>query len=418
MDDFFPLPAKCRKELDKNIIEVLARFTESCKTDKPDDIIIYAIDYFKKLRQKRQDDKAEKEYIDKLSLKQAVTPLAEFDTEEEFIEGHHEHVRSECHDLEKLKQELPNRPVEKRMETKKFLASTLRQSCLFQTLDYERMRNVINAMRPKFVRKGECVLEQGKTIDSFMVFENGAFEVLKIKPPVPEPKLIRTGGRGEYFGENSLLHPIVNKVSVIALLDSTLWTISRVRFRRILLRTGLSQRRKNAKFLNYIPFFENLTESERLSIAEQMRTVYIKEGESVYQQGECASGIFVVEYGSVSLNLRGSQDLQIMVNRVEERQYFGEMALFTHDRRPSTAIALIPLCLHFVGVSSFENVVGPCLQLMARTPVGLSERIMELFGHISNIKNLRSELPNTLRLSLESLRDLEVENKTSHEEMQ
>ncbi|XP_026471836.1 cAMP-dependent protein kinase type II regulatory subunit-like [Ctenocephalides felis] len=388
MDDFFPLPAKCRKELDKNIIEVLARFTESCKTDKPDDIIIYAIDYFKKLRQKRQDDKAEKEYIDKLSLKQAVTPLAEFDTEE-FIEGHHEHVRSECHDLEKLKQELPNRPVEKRMETKKFLASTLRQSCLFQTLDYERMRNVINAMRPKFVRKGECVLEQGKTIDSFMVFENGAFEVLKIKPPVPEPKLIRTGGRGEYFGENSLLHPIVNKVSVIALLDSTLWTISR-----------------------------NLTESERLSIAEQMRTVYIKEGESVYQQGECASGIFVVEYGSVSLNLRGSQDLQIMVNRVEERQYFGEMALFTHDRRPSTAIALIPLCLHFVGVSSFENVVGPCLQLMARTPVGLSERIMELFGHISNIKNLRSELPNTLRLSLESLRDLEVENKTSHEEMQ
>lgn len=406
-----PVSKKCKKKWDHCVLKVLAKFTRKYKTDKPDDIILYAIDYFTKIKQRIEDDIALKAYIDTLRFQQAAIRPSEIevgDTIKDLRGG----VRSETHDVDKLMRQRDEVTIEKSTEVTKFLTETLKQSFIFQRLDDERLKYVITAMTPLEVRKGDCIIEQGSYMDALIVIEYGAFEVLRVNPPVPEPMLIKTCGRGEYFGINSLLHRTISRTSVHALTDSLLWTIPRAKFRRILLKSALSQRRRKVAYLNHVPMFENLTEKERLSIAEQIKTLVFKEGQVIYKQDDIADGIYIIEYGSVSLNIRGTGRSQIFINRVGKHQFFGEMSMITYNLRPLTAIAMKHVCVHFIAVEVFENVAGSCIQVIARTPFNLKERVMAIFGNIVNMRNLRGGLPISLRFSLESLREVQITDIT------
>ncbi len=88
--------------------------------------------------------------------------------------------------------------------------------------------------------------------------------------------------------------------------------------------------------LRRVPIFESLT-SRELKLVENIlhRRVYA-EGEPVFREGEKGSAMYIIEKGEVRLR---SGETAREVGDLHDGDFFGEMALFSEQPRPATAVA-------------------------------------------------------------------------------
>ncbi len=93
----------------------------------------------------------------------------------------------------------------------------------------------------------------------------------------------------------------------------------------------------NAESLRSIPFFAELGDEDLAVLAGTLTQRELSRGETVFNQGDSGTSMFLVERGRVQISLKGDGDKRITLKEIGRGDVFGELAVF--DDKPRSADA-------------------------------------------------------------------------------
>ncbi|KAK0075294.1 hypothetical protein PV325_007107 [Microctonus aethiopoides] len=364
---------------------ILLEFTISYLLEQPGDIIDYAVDFFTRLRDNRQN------MLIQSNATCSSTP--DESVEEEPPVGRfairRKSVFAETYDPEKDEEDEGVRVVHpKSDEQRQRLSESVKNILLFRALDKEQMADVLDAMFEKNVNPGDFIIRQGDDGDNFYVIERGQFEVY-VKDPSGVDTLIHTYNNGGAFGELALLYNMPRAATIKAITEGTLWAMNRQTFRRILLKSAHKKRKMYENLINKVPMLKSLEAYERMNLADALAPKNFSDGEQIIRQGDMADGMYFVEDGVVRITIIGDNGREVEINRVPAGGYLGELALVTHKPRAASAYAVGNVKLAFLDVEAFERLLGPCMQLMKRNIDDYEDQLIKIFGSKTDISDIR-----------------------------
>ncbi len=104
------------------------------------------------------------------------------------------------------------------------------------------------------------------------------------------------------------------------------------------------------------PLFEDFTEEELLSLVRGLRLVSLDAGEVVVTEGEAGNSVFVITGGSVKVFVRDPAGRSVLVGRLAEGDFFGEISLLSGRPRSATITAAAPCELLELDREAFDRV--------------------------------------------------------------
>lgn len=87
------------------------------------------------------------------------------------------------------------------------------------------------------------------------------------------------------------------------------------------------------------PLFEMLSDKELQKIADLSRLLRFVAGETVFEEGEVGSGLFVMTSGEVEVSHRSADGVQHQITSFGPPEFFGEMSLIDIEYRSATVRA-------------------------------------------------------------------------------
>jgi CRP-like cAMP-binding protein len=91
-----------------------------------------------------------------------------------------------------------------------------------------------------------------------------------------------------------------------------------------------------------VPIFSDLSRDAFVALTRAMALRRVKEGEVVLQEGDGGTSFYVVASGSVAVSRRDEQGGVVVLARLGEGAFFGEMALLSGAPRSATVVATTP----------------------------------------------------------------------------
>lgn len=225
------------------------------------------------------------------------------------------------------KHKIFSQPTPKNAETRTFLLKYLRECFLFQSLSKAAINEIVNVMRIRVLQPNEVVFKEGDPGCFFYFIEKGRLNVFKktnenIDPPsetkekVPtisdsslhtsksqpgSPPLslrvsvsdeirelgenrspifdfdmtdqikIRTYGKGEWFGELSLLYQPRRAASIIAETETVCWLLDRQTFKHMCQSNWESNFETTTTALKAVPLLQALSDEQLKDVAQVSR---------------------------------------------------------------------------------------------------------------------------------------------------
>jgi len=271
------------------------------------------------------------------------------------------------------------------------LLNAIKHNLLFRELDQDQLSHVLNSMYEKSVTKGEIILKQGDDGDNFYVIEHGSYSVLFKPDGAPEEEEEKVVGGFEdegSFGEISLMYNEPRSATVRADSDGILWVMDRNTFRQIVLRGSYVKLNSYQQLLEKVPMFKDLSNYEKMKVADSLTSHLYSPGQIIIRQGEKADGMYFVEHGSVLIT-REQDGVKKEVARIETGGCFGELALVTNKPRAASAVAAGHVKVAFLDVEAFERLLGPCLEVMKRNAESYGTQLTKLFGTDADLTDIR-----------------------------
>ncbi|KAI5284943.1 hypothetical protein KEM54_000936 [Ascosphaera aggregata] len=255
------------------------------------------------------------------------------------------------------------------------LKKALSNIILFNNLDEDQMTTILEALVEKPVpAKGIKIIAQGDQGDFFYVIETGKFDVYKNESGYVQSgkdglgTKVATLKEGEFFGELALMYNAPRSASVVSAdQKSTVWALDRITFRRILLDSAFTRRRMYEAFLEEVPILSSLKPYERSKVADALRTVKYKPGETIITEGEPGNAFYLLESGTANAYKSGILDEDQPVMRYQRGDYFGELALLDDKPRRASIIAETNVTVAMLHRDGFMRLLGPVQNIMRRT---------------------------------------------------
>ncbi|OLY85362.1 cAMP-dependent protein kinase regulatory subunit [Smittium mucronatum] len=291
--------------------------------------------------------------------------------------------------------------IYKTPEQKERISNSLKGNFLFEQLDEDSYHGVVDAMEEKTVGPNVDVIVQGDVGDYFYIVETGEFDIYKSKldsegKPTGEPALVATVKGGGSFGEMALMYNSPRAATVRSTMDSTLWAIDRITFRRLLMERTFKKRQMYEKFLLDIPLLGKLEPYELQKISDSLQSCIFEDGETVIRQGDIGDSFYLIEEGhaivlkksprsafrpddpilnttpvkkdpsSRSVDEEDEDYFERQVGKLGKGDYFGELALLSNETRKATIVAEGKLKCVKMSKLSFERLLGPLIKTFRR----------------------------------------------------
>ncbi|XP_031571158.1 cAMP-dependent protein kinase type II regulatory subunit-like isoform X2 [Actinia tenebrosa] len=258
------------------------------------------------------------------------------------------------------------------------LNDAVKNILLFKNVALDQLNEVLDAMFEKRTQIGDHVIDQGDDGDNFYVIDKGKFDIfVKIEG---QDKLVGAYDNKGSFGELALMYNTPRAATIVATTEGILWALDRTTFRRILLKAAAKKRKALEGFLEKVPMLQEITEYERMNLADALNSKSFKDGECIIKQGDEADYMYFVEAGVVSIRMHNQNDptSEVEVARCEQGGYFGELALITHNKRAASAYAEGDVNCAVLDVHAFERLLGSCMDIMKRSIDGYEEQLKKL----------------------------------------
>ena len=126
----------------------------------------------------------------------------------------------------------------------------------------------------------------------------------------------------------------------------------------------------DAKKLEAIPLFRDLSKKDREQIARWADEVDVPAGFHLLEQGAFPHEFFLVEDGTVAVTKDGAH-----VTDLGPGDFFGEIAIIEHDRRTATVVATAPSTLIVMLARDFETMAEQLPEVADQVHAAIRERM-------------------------------------------
>jgi CRP/FNR family cyclic AMP-dependent transcriptional regulator len=138
-----------------------------------------------------------------------------------------------------------------------------------------------------------------------------------------------------------------------------------------------------AEVLGQVSLFARLSRRRLRRLAAHTTTRTYAAGDVILRQGDTAMSFYVILTGSVHVIRDAGEDHQLVIARMGERSFFGEMGLIDDQPRLTTVVATEPTECAMVAKWDFEKQLRSHPEIaLALVPV-LNARIRELQARLA-----------------------------------
>ena len=219
------------------------------------------------------------------------------------------------------------------------LVEELRRVPFMAALDDEGLAGLVAGMRHETHDDAAIIVQQGEPGDRFCFLHQGEAEVLLEE----ESGLIHrlaTLQAGDFFGEIALLREVGRTATVRALGPVEVLSLDRETFITLVESSNFGtedvlEQVRNAAFLRTVPVFQTLGADQMRSLLAGISVEDRAEGDLVIREGEPGEVMYVIREGACDV-LRGTGDEEQHVGRLDEGDFFGEIALLRGIARTAT----------------------------------------------------------------------------------
>lgn len=102
--------------------------------------------------------------------------------------------------------------------------------------------------------------------------------------------------------------------------------------------------------------------------------VTFKKGQVLFAQGEKSSYLYIVQKGEVGIFLE-DRDKLTLLNTVGEKDFIGELSMFSDDKRNATAIALETSSLVVIQKSDVRKILKMCPEWVSNIMLTITDRL-------------------------------------------
>lgn len=235
------------------------------------------------------------------------------------------------------------------------LSKTLASNFLFQQLDNNSKKTVIEALTKKTFNKDTEIIRQGDEGDFFYIIESGTVDFYV------NGSKVNSSGEGSSFGELALMYNSPRAATATAASDVvTCWALDRLTFRRILLEGTFNRRIMYEDFLKDVKVLSSLSNHERSKLADALSTEMYHAGDVIIREGEQGENFYFIESGTCEVTKEG----QGIVAKLGKGDYFGEVALLNDLPRQATVTATDNVIVATLGKSGFTRLLGPAVDVL------------------------------------------------------
>ncbi|XP_012554671.1 cAMP-dependent protein kinase type II regulatory subunit isoform X1 [Hydra vulgaris] len=365
-------------QIPPGLTELMQDFTVLVLKEKPTDLVDFAANYFTKLKEEK------KQYGDKKNTSKGVKFLESFSSDDEEPEPpqhRYDRRKSVCaeaynpDDDDSDEEQVPVNPKSKAQRER--LNQAVKNILLFKSLDLEQLNQVLDAMFERKTVIGDVIIRQGDDGDNFYVVDNGVFDIYVLVDGVD--KKVGTYNNKGSFGELALMYNTPRAATIIASSEGTIWGLDRVTFRKILLKAAYQKRKMHEALIENVPMLKFLNEYERMNVADALESKSFKDGELIVKQGDEADNMYFIEKGRVCVKIaRQGTNEEVEVTQLSDGQYFGELALVTHNPRAASIYSIGVCRVAALDVLAFERLLGPCMDVMKRNIGDYDEQLSKL----------------------------------------
>ena len=99
----------------------------------------------------------------------------------------------------------------------------------------------------------------------------------------------------------------------------------------------------NIELLSRIHFFQELDKTDLKNLADKIEKRVFKKNEIIFNAGNMDNSLFIIKKGEVEIFIpQKDKTKQLILTKLVEGQFFGELSLFDQKPRSATACAIIP----------------------------------------------------------------------------
>jgi small-conductance mechanosensitive channel len=131
--------------------------------------------------------------------------------------------------------------------------------------------------------------------------------------------------------------------------------------------------------LQRIPLFADLSDEERLELAQALNRAPFAPGEVLTREGAEAHHLYVIDGGRVSVRV-GPPGHEHEVAQLHDGEFFGEMSLLTGEKRAATVVALTDTQCYRLDAGAFRRVLSRRPDLAEKVASELAARRNELIA--------------------------------------
>ena len=153
--------------------------------------------------------------------------------------------------------------------------------------------------------------------------------------------------------------------------------------------------------LRSIPLFEDLAEEDLEALSQALVTRSYPAGETIINQGDVGSSMYIIERGDVNIYLAGEDSRRISLKDAARGEFFGELALFDDLPRSASALATTDAVLLELQRATLENYLDRRPRAAMTILRTMSERLRETNTLLSAraAKNVDAEFDENLTWS-------------------
>jgi len=270
-----------------------------------------------------------------------------------------------------VREDVPLNPI--RDERLQFLA----RIPLFHRLEAEELESLVQRMQLEHYEPGQNVVRQGDPGETFYVIRHGHASVHVADASGVENRVDRLS-TGDCFGEIALLENVPRTASVRGETHLAVLTLSARDFQGIINKTSQTGDRiipfvRYGTFLSRVPLFSDLPTASILLLAQQLKEELISAGLDVIREGEDGDRFYLLKEGRVEVVKNGE-----VIADLTTGDYFGEIALITHEPRTATVRTLTDCVLLSIGMEDFYHALSGFVSTMNNLKELADRRLGEL----------------------------------------
>ena len=367
---------------EKNLKHILQPLFLSILSNKPNDIVLYSIDWLCKKGNYTKEGLTleQKEEFTKLKQNNNIVNIYESSNDDDEDNTNNNeiklypkniHRKGICGEMNKTNKKL--KIYYKPEKQRNFIKASLLYSFLFSSLDLNDLNIIIDAMDEIIYYKNENIILEGDFGNCLYLVEEGELECYKKFVTIKDnkkttiEKLVKIYSSSEIFGELSLLYNSSRAATVKVKSDkSKLWKLDRETFNYIVRDRAIKRRERYENFLNNVEIFSTMDPYEISQICDALISLTYSKDEYVIKEGEISDNFYIIEEGTAQA-LKKFDDGTFMVKEYKIGDYFGELALIKNKPRAASIIVTSDI-LKVVALNknSFKRLLGPIEDILKR----------------------------------------------------